>query len=129
METAVEGQEVGHVAEMPREVVLGVHEELALAGVVYWARLVCFPGPYFAPIAHLGWESGMAPRLRAAAGRGLAGFVLVDGARWLSQECQFLPARPCGTAVPNPHAFGTSAIALPREGRSRPLQWSAWRYS
>ena len=79
VEAAAEGQEVGHVAEMLREVVLGVHEELVLAGGV-WARLVCFPGPYFAPIAHLCWESGMAPRLRAAAGDGLAGFVLVDGA-------------------------------------------------
>jgi hypothetical protein len=80
VEAAAEGQEVGHVAETLREVVQGAHEELALAGGVYWPRLVCFPGPYFAPIAHLGWESGMAPRLRAAADGGLAGFVLVDGA-------------------------------------------------
>ncbi len=76
-EAAAEGQEVGHVAE----VVLGFHEESALAGGVYWPRLARFPGPHFAPIAHLGWEFGMAPRLRAAAGGGLAGFVLVDGAR------------------------------------------------
>jgi hypothetical protein len=81
VEAAAEGQEVGHVAEMLREVVLGFHEESALAGGVYWPRLARFPGPHFAPIAHLGWEFGMAPRLRAAAGGGLAGFVLVDGAR------------------------------------------------
>ncbi len=69
------------VSNHPPRATIHSNQPFTASNQVYWPRLARFPGPHFAPIAHLGWEFGMAPRLRAAAGGGLAGFVLVDGAR------------------------------------------------